>query len=110
MSDNTGPDKTGSDTTPAGTNQHTAGAFDIRTIIGGLIGLYGLILVLLGLFHASDAELERADGLNINLWGGLIMLVFGISFLVWARVKPVVVPDEIAEGAKTDESGGPGEV
>lgn len=76
------------------TTRHTAGAFDIRTIIGGLIGFYGVILTLLGLFHASDEELARGDGLNINLWAGLAMLVVGIVFVAWARLRPVVVPPE----------------
>ena len=30
--------------------KHTAGALDIRNIIGGLLGVYGVILVLMGLF------------------------------------------------------------
>lgn len=74
--------------------KHTAGAFDIRTIIGGLIGLYGLILLFLGIFNATDAELEKADGMNVNLWAGVIMTVFGIAFIAWARLRPVVVPDD----------------
>nr|MCW2727103.1 hypothetical protein [Aeromicrobium sp.] len=71
-----------------------AGLFDIRIIIGGLIGAYGVILVLLGLFNATDEELARGDGLNINLWGGLGMAAVAIAFVVWARVRPVVVPVE----------------
>jgi membrane-bound ClpP family serine protease len=78
----------------AADGKRTVGLFDIRFIIGGLIGLYGVILVLLGLFNASDEELARGDGLNINLWAGLGMLVVGILFIVWARVRPVVVPDD----------------
>jgi hypothetical protein len=76
------------------TEKRTVGLFDIRIIIGGLIGLYGLILTLLGIFHATDAELAKGDGLNINLWAGLGMLVVGIAFIVWARLKPVIVPDD----------------
>ena len=72
----------------------TVGLFDIRFIIGGLIGLYGIILTLLGIFNASDKELAKGDGLNINLWAGLGMLVAGILFIVWARVRPVIVPDD----------------
>ncbi|KQY58785.1 hypothetical protein ASD11_03890 [Aeromicrobium sp. Root495] len=83
-----------SDNTPQGTSQHTAGAFDIRNLIGGLIGVYGIILTLLGLFNASDEELARGDGLNINLWAGLGMLVVGIGFITWARLRPVVVPSD----------------
>jgi len=71
-----------------------AGLFDIRFIIAGLIGVYGVILVLLGLFNASDEELARGDGLNINLWAGIGMIVVSIAFGVWARLRPVVVPVE----------------
>lgn len=76
--------------------KHTAGAFDVRTIIGGLLGVYGVILVALGIFRATEEELARGDGLNINLWAGLGMLVVGIGFLVWVRLRPIVVPDEPA--------------
>ncbi|KQX75235.1 hypothetical protein ASD10_08635 [Aeromicrobium sp. Root472D3] len=69
-----------------------AGVFDIRFVIGGLLGIYGVILILLGLFNATEEELARGDGLNINLWGGIGMLVVAIAFAAWARLRPVVVP------------------
>ena len=69
-----------------------AGAFDIRVFIGSLIGIYGLVLVLVGLFGTSDAQMAKSDGLNINLWAGLGMVVVAAGFLVWARLKPVIVP------------------
>ena len=81
----------------AATGKKTVGLFDIRFIIGGLIGLYGVILTFLGLFDASDAELARGDGLNINLWAGLGMLVVGAAFILWARLRPVIVPDDVEE-------------
>lgn len=77
-------------------NQHTAGAFDIRNVIGGLIGIYGVILTLMGLF--GDKELDKTGGVNANLWAGLAMLAFGIVFLAWARVRPV----KVAEHPQTD--------
>jgi hypothetical protein len=70
---------------------HRAGLFDIRFIIGALIGLYGLIVLITGLF-TSDAQVAKADGLNINLWAGIGMLVVGIGFGLWARIRPIVVP------------------
>ncbi len=72
-----------------------AGVFDIRFVIGGLLGAYGVILILLGVFHATEEELARGDGLNINLWGGIGMLVVAIAFGTWARLRPVVVPDDV---------------
>jgi uncharacterized membrane protein len=44
--------------------------------IGATIGVIGLILLLYGLF--GGANYSRSDGININLWWGLVMLVFGI--------------------------------
>ncbi|KQW47922.1 hypothetical protein ASC77_16065 [Nocardioides sp. Root1257] len=72
-------------------SQHTAGALDIRNIIGGLIGAYGVILTLMGLF--GDKELDKTGGVNANLWAGIVMLVIGGAFLIWARLRPVVVPE-----------------
>jgi hypothetical protein len=83
---------------------HRAGLFDIRFIIGALIGLYGLILVLTGLF-TSDAQVAKADGLNINLWAGIGMLVVGLGFILWARLRPIVVPAD-PEGDHQSEAAG----
>ena len=81
----------------AAPGKRTVGIFDIRFIIGGLIALYGVILTFLGLFDASDKELARGDGLNINLWAGLGMLVVGVAFILWARLRPVIVPDDVED-------------
>jgi hypothetical protein len=81
------------------TGKKTAGAFDIRVIIAMLIGLYGVVLVVTGLFATSDADLEKADGININLWAGLGMVAVSAVFVVWSRVRPIVVavPDDEQE-------------
>lgn len=71
--------------------RHTAGLLDIRTIIGALIGAYGVILTLMGLF--GDQEPDKTGDVNANLWAGLVMIVVGLVFLVWARLRPVVVPE-----------------
>lgn len=73
-------------------SQHTAGAFDIRNIIGALIGIYGVILTLMGIF--GDPETEKTGGWNANLWAGIAMLVVGAVFLAWARLRPVIVPED----------------
>jgi hypothetical protein len=74
--------------------KHTAGALDIRNIIGGLLATYGVILLLMGLF--GDKELDKTGDVNANLWAGLAMLVVGAGFLLWARLRPIVVPDHVA--------------
>ncbi len=81
---------------------HRAGLFDIRVIIGALIGLYGVILVITA-FFTSDAQIAKSDGLNINLWAGVGMLAVSAGFIVWARVRPIVVPVDPAGSAGDDE-------
>lgn len=48
----------------------------IALTIGATIGLIGLILLLYGLFGTADYS--RSDHININLWWGLVMVIFGI--------------------------------
>ena len=72
---------------------HTAGAFDIRNIIGALLGIYGVILLLAGLF--MDKEEAKTGGINANLWTGLALIVASAVFLTWARLKPIIVPAHV---------------
>ena len=72
---------------------HAAGLLDIRNIIGGLLGIYGLILVLLGIF--ADPQEDKTGGVNANLGAGLALLVAAAIFITWARLRPVVVPDDV---------------
>ena len=65
-----------------------ANRFDIRRLIGALFVLYGLILLALGIF-GSHAVKTKADGININLWTGLGMIVFGGLMIFWALARPV---------------------
>lgn len=71
----------------------TAGAFDIRSFIALLLAIYGIVLVLAGIF-ASDAALEKAGGVNVNLWTGLALLVAAGALQLWARLRPVIVPPD----------------
>jgi hypothetical protein len=79
--------------------------FDVRRVIGGLFVVYGLIVTIVGLFD-SPAEIEKAQGVRINLWTGLGMLVLGILFLVWQWVRPAEAPSapsDRGEDAGRDE-------
>jgi len=73
---------------------HKAGAFDIRLIIALLIGVYGVILTIMGAAFTSDEDIAKAAGVNINLWAGIGMLVVAALFVLWARTRPLVVPAE----------------
>ncbi|MDQ6874167.1 MAG: hypothetical protein M3042_03755 [Actinomycetota bacterium] len=71
--------------------------FDLRWLIGGLFTLYGLIVGGAGLLD-STADLKKADGIRINLWTGIGMLVLGLLFLTWARLRPLQLDRRPAEG------------
>jgi hypothetical protein len=75
--------------------KHTAGALDIRNIIGGLLAVYGVILLLMGLF--GDKELDKTGDVNANLWAGIALAVVGALFLIWARLRPIVVPAHVVD-------------
>jgi xanthine/uracil/vitamin C permease (AzgA family) len=64
--------------------------FDLRTLIGGLFVLYGVLLTVVGLFD-NAAEIAKADGIRINLWLGLAMFVVGALFLLWAFLRPLKI-------------------
>lgn len=62
--------------------------FDLRVLIGGLFTFYGVVLTIVGL-TASEADMTKAAGININLWMGLGMLGLGGFFLAWWRIRPL---------------------
>jgi hypothetical protein len=65
-----------------------ANLFDLRRIIGGLFTIWGVLLIILGATD-SEAEANKAAGININLWAGIGMLVFGLVFVAWALTRPL---------------------
>ncbi|MEE1668087.1 hypothetical protein RCR19_21620 [Streptomyces sp. WAC07094] len=81
-----------------GKSTTAARIFDLRRIIGGLFVVYGIIVTIAG-FTASDADIRKAQGVNINLWTGLGMLLLGLFFLVWLKLRPTAppLPEETAD-------------
>ncbi|RBY86341.1 hypothetical protein [Blastococcus sp. TF02A-30] len=82
--------------------KHAAGAFDVRSVIAALIGFYGVVLVIVGLVDADDEALAKTDGFNANLWVGVGMIVFALAFVLWSRLRPIVV------APSADDDGAPG--
>ena len=84
------------------TTKKTSGVLDIRNIIGALLTIYGVILLALGLFGSSDPASPDAPAgggdINANLWAGVALLAVGLGFVAWWRIKPIVVPDDVARG------------
>ncbi len=89
--------------TPA---KQSAGAFDVRNVIAGLIGFYGVVLVLMGLFANSPDERAKTGDVNANLWAGLAMVVFAAIFALWSRLRPVVVEESPERQDPEDDGSG----
>lgn len=75
-------------------SKHSAGLFDVRNIIAALMGIYGVVLFFMGLFNFTDAEKQKSDNFNLNLWCGLGMFIFAVLMAVWAYTRPILV-DEV---------------
>jgi hypothetical protein len=63
---------------------------DIRLPIGLLFSIFGLLLIAFGLL-SDKALYQRSLGINVNLWWGIVMLLFGAVMLRigrWRRDQP----------------------
>ena len=78
---------------------------DLRSVIGLLFVVYGLVLTILGIIGETPEDLAKAGGLALNLWTGLAMLVVGIIFYIWAFAKPPLPPE--LDHVDHYEEGGP---
>ncbi|MGW1726275.1 hypothetical protein ACWCQK_25455 [Streptomyces sp. NPDC002306] len=74
-----------------GRSATAARIFDLRLIIGGLFVVYGVMVTIAGI-SPSDASLDKSEGIDINLWTGLGMLLLGVFFLVWLKLRPTPAP------------------
>jgi len=68
-------------------NWRLAKLFDLRSFIGALFVIFGVLVTIAGL-AASQATINKAAGINLGLWVGLIMLAMGVFFIAWILLKP----------------------
>jgi hypothetical protein len=61
---------------------------DLRFPLGLLFFVFGVMLTVFGLF-TDRATYERSLYINVNLWWGLVMLLFGglMFFAAWRKSK-----------------------
>jgi hypothetical protein len=84
--------------------EKAANLFDLRRIIGGVMTVWGVLLIILGLV-GSEADKNKAAGININLVAGIGMLVVGLLFLLWAFSRPLGT--QLREAEEDEPSGSP---
>ena len=53
---------------------------DVRIPIGGMFSIFGIVLIVYGLL-SDPAIYQRSLGINVNLWWGFVLLVFGLLML-----------------------------
>lgn len=72
-------------------SRRTAGLFDLRYIIATLFGIFGVILLIMGLVAYTPQDAAKTGGININLWVGIALIVLAALFALWAWLRPVVI-------------------
>lgn len=69
---------------------------DLRTYICALFAIFGITVTTAGIF-ADPAEIQKAAGININLYAGMSMLALSVVMGVWALTVPPEVPEPSAD-------------
>jgi putative Mn2+ efflux pump MntP len=64
---------------------------DLRLPIGLMFAIFGALLTVFGLV-SGDAIYVRSLGINVNLWWGVVLLVFGLVMLTFALRARKKVP------------------
>ncbi len=82
---------------------------DIRIPMGLMFSLLGVILTIYGAItqFSNRAMYDKSLGINLNLWWGLVILIFGavMLLLAWRSAKKTPTaearkPDEHAQSAQ----------
>lgn len=61
-------------------------SLDIKLPIGLMFLVLGILITIHGIISAGNTEMyEKSLGINVNLWTGIFMLVFGGWMLAMAR-------------------------
>ena len=61
------------------------GDLDVRVPIGALFTVIGLLLTVYGVLEPTAVSRAFTKGGQINMWWGLVMIVFGVFMLLIAR-------------------------
>jgi len=60
---------------------------DIRIPIGLMFSIFGVMITLFGIFTNSSVDMyKKSLGINMNLWMGIGMLVFGLFMLLLVKL------------------------
>lgn len=76
---------------------------DIRLPIGLMFSVLGILLLIVGLFAGGQST--QSQQTSVNLWWGVVMLVFGIVMFFLGRrgTASAHLTEESLEGQKIEE-------
>jgi drug/metabolite transporter (DMT)-like permease len=57
---------------------------DIRIPIGAMFGILGVIITVYGLVSDKQIYVKHSLGININLWWGIVLILFAACMLALA--------------------------
>lgn len=64
---------------------------DIRIPIGLMFSILGVLITVFGFVTISNSEMyQKSLGINVNIIMGVLMLIFGLVMLYFARKKKKV--------------------
>lgn len=78
-----------------GHRTHMAGAFDIRNVIGALLGIYGVVLLLS--YFLLDPGVDPTTGQPkdsvYNLWAAVVLIAVAVVFMAWTKLNPIKIEE-----------------
>jgi hypothetical protein len=81
-------------------------SLDLRIPMGLMFTMVGAILTAFGLGTRDRADLyARSLGIDVNLWWGVVLLVFGIAMLTAGRRGQMRLLKEQEKGLHEEEPG-----
>lgn len=70
-----------------------SGDLDVRVPIGALFTALGLLLAVYGFLHPTPSAAAFTKGGQVNMWWGIVMLVFGLVMLFLGRPRRTQAPE-----------------
>lgn len=79
----------------------SASTFDIRNVIGALLGFYGIVLIICSfvLDPGMNVDENIPKDASDNLWVGIALAVAAAVFFIWARLNPIEFDPDTLEAA-----------
>ena len=74
-----------------------------RALAKGNGGIYGVVLVLTGIFGADKTTDGSKTAGNVNLWVGICLIIFAAAMQGWALWRPTVIDEKQLEEEKSEQ-------